>query len=55
MTVNNKIKTIDKKFEQKKAWYNVDRQNDNISALSLKNVSKYKFSMGEDVSQSKGC
>ena len=40
MTVSEKIKTIDNKFEQNKGQYNLDRQT--ISALSSGNVGKYE-------------
>ena len=43
MTASEKIKTINKKIEQNKAQYNLDRQTAKISALSSGNVSKYEF------------
>ena len=49
MTVSEKIKTIDKKLEQNKAQYDLDRQAAKISPLSAGNVSKYKFLTGKDV------
>ena len=49
MTDSEKIKTINKKIEQNKAQYDLDRQTAKISALSSGNVSKYEFSTGEDV------
>ena len=44
-----KIKTINKKIEQNKAQYDLDRQTAKILALSSGNVSKYEFLIGEDV------
>ena len=41
MTINENIKTVDKKVEQNKSQYNLDRQTDNISALSSGDVGKY--------------
>ena len=49
MSTNEKIKTIDKKIEQNKGQYNLDRQTAVISALSSGNVSKCEFLTGKDV------
>ena len=49
MDINEKIKTIDKKTEQNKAQYNLNRQTAKLSALSLGIVSKYEFFTGKDV------
>ena len=49
MTFNKKIKTINNKFEQNKAQYNLYRQSARISALSSGNVGKYEFWTGEDI------
>ena len=49
MTVSDKIKTIDNKIEENKAQYDLDRQDANISALSLGSVNKYEFLTGKDV------
>ena len=49
MSISEKIKTINNKIEQNKAWYNLDRQTAKISALSSGNVSKYKFLTGKDI------
>ena len=49
MTDSEKIKTINKKIEQNKAQYDLDRQTAKISALSSGNVSKYEFLTSEDV------
>ena len=43
MTVSVKVKTIDNKIEQNEAQYTLDRQTAKISALSSRNVGKYKF------------
>ena len=40
MSISDKIKTINKKIEQNKAQYNLDRQTAKISALSSVNLSK---------------
>ena len=44
-----KIKVINKKIQQNKAQYNLDRQTAKISPLSLENVSKCEFLTGKDV------
>ena len=49
MTASEKIKTINKKIEQNKAQYNLDRQTAKISALSSGNVGKYEYFTGQDV------
>ena len=49
MSISEKIKAIDKKMEQNKAQYNLDKQTAKISALSSGNVSKYEFLTGKDV------
>ena len=41
MSISKKIKAINKKIEQNKAQYSLDRQTGKISALSTGNVSKY--------------
>ena len=48
MTVAEKIKTIDKKIEQNKAQYDLDRQTAEISALSPGKVCKYEFLTDKD-------
>ena len=40
MSISDKIKTINKKIEQNKAQYNLDRQTAKISALSSGYLSK---------------
>ena len=49
MIVNKKIKTIDKKIEENKAQYNLDRLTVNILALSSGNVGKYEYLTSKDV------
>ena len=49
MPVSKKIKLMDKKVEQTKAQYNLNRETAMISALSSGNVGKYEFWIGEDV------
>ena len=50
MSFSDDIKAINKKVQQNKVQYNLDRQTGNISALSLGNVSKYELLTGQDVS-----
>ena len=40
MSISDKIKTINKKIEQNKAQYNLDRQTAKISALTSGNLIK---------------
>ena len=49
MSFCENIKAINKKVQQNKVQYNLDRQTGNISALSSGNVSKYEFLTGQDV------
>ena len=49
MSISEKIKAIDKKTDQNKVQYNLDRQTAKISALSSGNVCKYKFLTAKDV------
>ena len=49
MSLSEQIKTIDKKIEQNKAQYNLDKQTAKIFALSSGNVSKFEFLTGKDV------
>ena len=49
MSISEKIKAISHKIEQNKAQHNLDRQTAKISALSLRNVSKYEFLTTKDV------
>ena len=49
MSISEKIKAINNKIKQNKPQYDLDRQTTNISALSWRNVSKYKFLTGKDV------
>ena len=43
MSISEKVKAINKKIEQNKAQYDLDRQAATISTLSSGNVSKYEF------------
>ena len=49
MSVSEKMTTIDKKIEQNKAQYDLDRPTAKISDLSSVNFDKYKFLTGEEV------
>ena len=49
MSVGEKIKAINNKIKQSKVQYTLDKQTTKISALSSRNVSKYKFLTGKDV------
>ena len=49
MSISEKIKAINNKTEQNKAWCNLNRQTAKISALSSGNVSKYEFLTGTSV------
>ena len=51
MSITKKIKAMNNKTEQNKAQYDLDRQTGKIYALSLWNVSKYKFLTGKDILQ----
>ena len=53
MTVSEKIKTVNKKIEQNKAQYKLNRQTAKISTLSSGNIGKYEFLTGKDVLQGK--
>ena len=53
MSINEKIKTIDHQIKQNKTQFDFDRQTANISTLSSRNVSKYEFFTGKDVSPEK--
>ena len=47
--MTEKIKTINNKIEQNNAHYDLDKQVDQTSALSLGNVNKYEFLIDKDV------
>ena len=49
MNVSKKTKTIDFKVQQDKTYNDIGKQRVNISALSTRNVSKYKLLRNEDV------
>ena len=55
MTISEKTKTINKKIEQNKAQYYLDRKTAKISALSSENISKFEFLIGKDVLPKKIC
>ena len=52
--MTEKAKTVNKKIEQSKAQYDLDRQTTKISALPSGNVVKYEFLTGEYVLPEKG-
>ena len=43
MSISEKIQAINKKTEQNKAQYNLDKRTAKISALSSGNANKYEF------------
>ena len=49
MSISEKNKAINKKFEQSKAQYDLGRQIAKMFALSSENVCKYEFLTGKDV------
>ena len=49
MAVANQIKILDRKIKQIEPQYDLDRKTTKISALSSKNVPKYKHLTGEDL------
>ena len=49
MSISEKNKAINKKFEQSKAQYDLGRQTAKMFALSSENVCKYEFLTGKDV------
>ena len=49
MTVLDQIEILYKKNMQNEAQYDLDRKAAKISALSSKNLSKYKYLTGEDL------
>ena len=55
MTVDEKIRIIDKKIDQNKAQRDLDRQTARILAISTGNVDKYEFSTSKDVLLEKTC
>ena len=48
MTINDQIKTLNKKIMQNEAQYDLDREAATISALSSNNLDKYEYLTGED-------
>ena len=55
MNITEKMRAINKKIEQNKAQYDLDRQTAKISTLSSGNVSKHKFLTSKDVLPEKDC
>ena len=49
MTVSDQIKILDNKIKQNEAQYDLNRKAGKISALSSKNLDKYKYLSGEDL------
>ena len=49
MTITDQIKTLNKKFLQNGAQYDLDRKAAKISALSANNLDKYEYLTGEDL------
>ena len=49
MTVTDQIKILNRKIKQNKSQYDLDREAAKISALSSKNVDKYKLLTAEDL------
>ena len=43
MTINEQIKILDNKIRSNQAQYDLDRQNDEISALSSGELNKYEY------------
>ena len=43
MSINEKIKALNKKIKQNKAQYDLDRKTAKVSALSTRNINKYEF------------
>ena len=49
MTLTEKVKTLDDKIKANQAQYDLDREASKISALSSKELDKYKYLTGEDL------
>ena len=49
MTITEQVKILHDKIKSDKAQYDLDRQAAKISALSSKNLDKYKYLTGEDL------
>ena len=49
MTVTDQIKTLDRKFKQNEAQYDLDKKAAKISALYSGNLNKYEYLTGEDL------
>ena len=48
-TLTDELKIIDEKIKANQAQYNLDREAAKISALSSKELDKYKYLTGEDL------
>ena len=49
MTITEQIEILDGKIRSSQALYDLDRQNDKISALSSGKLDKYEYLAGEDL------
>ena len=49
MTITEQVKILDGKIKSNKAQYDLDREAGKISALSSKDLEKYKYLTGEDL------
>ena len=49
MTLTNELKILDNKIKANQAQYYLDREAAKISALSSKELDKYKYLTGEDL------
>ena len=49
MTLTNELKILDNKIKANQAQYDLDREAAKISALSSKELDKYKYLTGEDL------
>ena len=49
VTVTDQIKILDRKIKQNEAQYHLDRKAAKISALSSRDLNKYKYLTGEDL------
>ena len=50
MTVTDQINILNRKIKQNESQYDLDRKAAEISALSSKNLDKYEYLTGEDLS-----
>ena len=54
MTLTDELKTLDNKIKANQAQYDLDRKAAKISALSSKELDKYKYLTGEDLGYKPG-